>query len=204
MRWRSSLATLRSGSDVVRRLLLAVEVVSPGSARHDRVTKPPRYQRNRVPEYWIVDDSSRTVERWRPGDERAELIADGTYFVVERDGHLVACGGWSKRRTLYGGDQRPVGDRSLLDPRTDAARIRAFFVAPEAARQGIGRRLLDACIVAAGEAGFRRLELMATLPGVPLYLACGFTEVERVTETLPDGVRVAFVRMTRDMEGENS
>ena len=67
---------LRSGSDVVRRLLLAVEVVSPGSARHDRVTKPPRYQRNRVPEYWIVDDSSRTVERWRPGDERAELIAE--------------------------------------------------------------------------------------------------------------------------------
>ena len=132
------------------------------------------------------------------------LIADGTYFVVERDGHLVACGGWSKRRTLYGGDQRPVGDRSLLDPRTDAARIRAFFVAPEAARQGIGRRLLDACIVAAGEAGFRRLELMATLPGVPLYLACGFTEVERVTETLPDGVHVAFVRMTRDMEEENS
>ena len=131
------------------------------------------------------------------------LIADGTYFIVERERRVVACGGWSKRRTLYGGDQRPVGERSLLDPATDAARIRAFFVAPEAARQGIGRRLLDACIAAAAEAGFGKLELMATLPGVPLYEACGFLAVERVIERLPDGVAVGFVRMTRPIHADD-
>lgn len=125
------------------------------------------------------------------------LIADGTYFAVERSGRLVGCGGWSRRRTLYGGDQRPVGERSLLDPAVEAAKIRAFFVAPEAARQGIGRRLLAACVEAAGAAGFHTLELMATLPGVPLYAACGFREVARITEQLPDGVAIEFVRMTR-------
>jgi len=131
------------------------------------------------------------------------LITDETYFVVEREHRVVACGGWSKRRTLYGGDQRPVGERSLLDPATDAARIRAFFVAPEAARQGIGRRLLDACIAAAAQAGFRQLELMATLPGVPLYAACGFREVERVSERLPDGVSLGLVRMTRPIHADD-
>jgi len=132
------------------------------------------------------------------------LIADETYFVVEREQRAVACGGWSKRRTLYGGDQRPVGERSLLDPGTDAARIRAFFVAPEAARQGIGRRLLDACMAAAAQAGFRKLELMATLPGVPLYAACGFREVERVSERLPDGVSLGLVRMTRPIHAKDT
>jgi GNAT superfamily N-acetyltransferase len=125
------------------------------------------------------------------------LIADGTYFAVERGGQLVGCGGWSRRRTLYGGDQRPVGERALLDPAVESAKIRAFFVAPEAARQGIGRRLLEACVGAAGGAGFQTLELMATLPGVPLYAACGFQEVARITEQLPDGVAIEFVRMTR-------
>lgn len=132
------------------------------------------------------------------------LIADETYFVAEREQRVVACGGWSRRRTLYGGDQRPVGERSLLDPLADAARIRAFFVAPEAARQGIGRRLLDACMAAAAEAGFQKLELMATLPGVPLYAACGFREVEHVVERLPDGVAVGFVRMTRPIHADDA
>jgi GNAT superfamily N-acetyltransferase len=127
------------------------------------------------------------------------LIADGTYYVVEREGHRVACGGWSKRRTLYGGDQRPVGEHSLLDPAVDAARIRAFFVAPECARQGIGRQLLQACVGAAAQAGFRELELMATLPGVPLYAASGFREVERVVENLPDGVPIQLLRMRRTL-----
>jgi GNAT superfamily N-acetyltransferase len=125
------------------------------------------------------------------------LIADGSYFVVAGADGIVGCGGWSRRRTLYGGDQRPVGTSDLLDPATDAARIRAFFVGPEHARQGIGRRLLGACRTAAEAAGFTRLELMATLPGVPFYAAHGFVEMERITDTLPDGTRIAFVRMGR-------
>ena len=125
------------------------------------------------------------------------LVDDGTYLVAEVDGALVGCGGWSSRRTLYGGDQRKVGESDRLDPATDAARIRAFFVAPEWARRGIGRRILDACAAAAHAAGFATLELMATLPGVPMYAACGFVEVEQVVDRLPDGTELPFVRMRR-------
>ncbi len=129
----------------------------------------------------------------------SRLVDDGTYFVAQEADHIVGCGGWSRRRTLYGGDQRRVGPPEWLDPATDAARVRAFFVAPEHARRGIGRRLLDACVDAARAAGFRRLELMATLPGVPLYRAYGFEEVERVTDLLPDGTPIEFVRMGRQI-----
>ncbi len=125
----------------------------------------------------------------------SQLVEDGSYFVVEEQATIVACGGWSARRTLYGGNQRPVGSPDRLTPGVDAARIRAFFVAPEHARRGIGRLLLEACLAAARTAGFTRLELMATLPGVPLYAAVGFREVERVTDLLPDGTRLQFVRM---------
>ena len=127
------------------------------------------------------------------------LIADGTYFVAIDDAAIVGCGGWSRRGTLYGGDQRPMGAADWLDPARDAARIRAFFVAPEHARRGIGRLLYAACEAAARAAGFHRLELMATLPGVPLYSSLGFREVERVTDVLPDGTGVEFVRMERDV-----
>jgi len=127
------------------------------------------------------------------------LVADRTYFVVESDGVMVGCGGWSRRRTLYGGDQRPVGPQELLDPALDAARIRAFFVAPEAARKGVGRCLFDACLTAAAEAGFQWVELMATLPGVPFYAALGCDAVEQVTDMLPDGVALRFVRMRRQL-----
>lgn len=125
------------------------------------------------------------------------LIDDGTYFVVEADGAIVACGGWSRRATLYGGDQHKDREDPPLDPRTDAARIRAFFVAPEWARRGLGRRLIGACVEAAAAAGFTRLELMATLPGVPLYASLGFAPTESVTEVTPDGTAIPFVRMTR-------
>ncbi|HEX9166554.1 MAG TPA: GNAT family N-acetyltransferase [Gemmatimonadales bacterium] len=127
----------------------------------------------------------------------SRLVADGSYLVVREREEIVACGGWSRRRTLYGGDQRPMGRDELLDPAKDAARIRAFFVAPEHARRGIGRLLLEACAAAAREAGFRRLELMATLPGVPLYEACGFRAVAARTDVLPDGTALAFVQMER-------
>lgn len=127
----------------------------------------------------------------------SRLVADSTYLVVRDGDEIVACGGWSRRRTLYGGDQRPVGPDEMLDPATDAARIRAFFVAPEHARRGIGRLLLEACASAAAAAGYRRLELMATLPGVPLYAACGFREIGPRTDILPDGTALDFVHMAR-------
>lgn len=129
------------------------------------------------------------------------LIADRSYFVAEHDGVIAGCGGWSRRRTLYGGDQRPVGAQDLLDPIRDAARIRAFFVAPEAARRGVGRRLLNECVRAAAADGFHTLELMSTLPGVPFYAALGFVAVEQVTDVLPDGVALRFVRMRSDLSG---
>jgi GNAT superfamily N-acetyltransferase len=127
----------------------------------------------------------------------SSLIDDGTYFVVTEDEAIVGCGGWSRRRALYGGDQRRVGGSEALDPVIDAARIRAFFVDPAHARSGIGRMLLAACDRAARAAGFARWTLMATLPGVPLYEAAGFRTVGRVTDVLPDGTAIDFVQMER-------
>lgn len=129
-----------------------------------------------------------------------QLIADGTYFVAEEAGEIVACGGWSYRATLYGGDQRPVGAGPRLNPHEDAARIRAYFVSPDHARRGLGGRLMQVCTEAAGAAGFRRLELMSTLPGVPFYSKFGFRSLDRVTDTLPDGTALEFVRMEREVE----
>lgn len=125
----------------------------------------------------------------------SRLVDDRTYYVVFEGDTLVGCGGWSRRRTLYGGDQRPVGGIDWLSPETDAARIRAFFVAPERARRGIGRLLVATCMRAARDAGFARLELMATLPGVPLYAALGFRPVQTITDVLPDGTSIDFVQM---------
>lgn len=131
-----------------------------------------------------------------------QLLSDGTYYVIEREQTLVACGGWSARRTLFGGDQAKQGTDPRLDPRTEAARIRAFFVHPSAARQGLGRRLLAHCEAAVLAAGFRRLELMATLPGEPFYRAAGYQSLEAVTYPLPDGRSVRFVRMSRSIGQE--
>lgn len=128
-----------------------------------------------------------------------QLIADGTYYVIDGSSGPAATGGWSARRTLFGGDQMKQAEDPLLDPAVDAARIRAFFVHPDWARRGLARQLYDACERAASAAGFRRLELMATLPGVPLYHALGFTEIEHVVLTLSSGVSVPFVRMGRDI-----
>ena len=126
-----------------------------------------------------------------------QLVADGTYFVAERGGSLAGCGGWSMRRTLYGGDQAKDAEDPLLDPSVEAARIRAFFVHPGHARRGVASAIYRACVDAARAAGFRSLELMATLPGEPLYRVFGFHPVEAVESTLPDGVPVRFVRMAR-------
>ena len=129
----------------------------------------------------------------------SQLIADGTYFVVELEGAIVACGGWSRRRTLFGGDQAKAASDPLLDPATEPARIRAFFVDPRMARRGLGRRLIEECSRAADTAGFRRLELVATLPGEPLYAAAGFAVAERFELALPGDVRVPVARMRRTL-----
>ena len=131
-----------------------------------------------------------------------QLIADGTYFAAEAEGQIVGCGGWSRRRTLYGGDQMKDADDPLLDPATEAARIRAFFVHPGWARRGIGAMILRACMDAAARAGFAKAELMATLPGVPLYRRFGFEAIEALDTTLPDGVPLPFVRMGRPLQRE--
>jgi GNAT superfamily N-acetyltransferase len=128
-----------------------------------------------------------------------QLVADQTYFLIEQDGKLVACGGWSKRSTLFGADRAKKGPDPLLDPATEPARIRAFFVDPGAARQGLGRLLLQHCTDAAAAGGFRVLELAATMPGVPLYLACGFEVVEPFEITLPGPIQVPLARMRRQL-----
>ena len=132
-----------------------------------------------------------------------QLISDGTYFVVEETESagaalLVGCGGWSKRTTLYGGDQFAGREDSLLDPAKDSAKIRAFFVHPAWARRGIGGMILEACEAAAGAAGFRRLEMGATLTGIPFYRAKGYVELEAAEVALGDGMTLAVVRMGKD------
>jgi GNAT superfamily N-acetyltransferase len=129
-----------------------------------------------------------------------QLISDGTYFIIDTADGPAAAGGWSARRTLYGGDQTKGEADPLLDPTREAARIRAFFVHPDWARRGLGRRLFAACAAAAWRAGFRNFELMATRPGEPLYEVLGFTVVERVVASLPGGVDVPFARMQRAIE----
>ena len=131
-----------------------------------------------------------------------QLIEDGTYFVHEADGEIVACGGWSRRNKLFNGSAAGSDER-LLDPATEPARIRAMFVRADWTRRGLGRGILTACRDAARAEGFTRLALMATLPGVPLYKAFGFTEVESVDLPMPDGVVLEGVAMERPIDLED-
>lgn len=125
-----------------------------------------------------------------------QLVADRTYFLVEEDGRIAGCGGWSWRATLYGGDHSTaLRDAAVLDPATDAARVRAMYTHPDFARRGIGRLILDLCEAAATAAGFRRTELMGTMAGEPLYRACGYQPIERIESAPVDGVSVPLVRM---------
>jgi GNAT superfamily N-acetyltransferase len=130
----------------------------------------------------------------------SQLIADATYYVIDGSAGPVACGGWSRRATLYGGDQHKSSPDVVLDPARAPARIRAVFVHPAYARRGLARRLFDRCLREARDAGFRSLELGATLPGVPLYAALGFAAHERVDAAMPDGVVLPVVRMTRPID----
>jgi len=125
------------------------------------------------------------------------LIDDGTYFIHEADGAIVACGGWSRRDKLYTGSGAGEADDRLLDPRTEPARVRAMFVRSDWTRRGLGRAILDSCERAARSEGFHTLALMATPPGEPLYRAFGFREVERTMVLMPDGVSIECVAMER-------
>jgi GNAT superfamily N-acetyltransferase len=125
-----------------------------------------------------------------------QLIEDGTYFVVENDGELAGCGGWSRRATLYGGDQTPGRDAALLNPSKDAARVRAMYTSPHHVRKGVGRLILSLCEDAARREGFARVELMATMAGEPLYRACGYEPLERIMDDR-GGAPVPMLRMTK-------
>ena len=136
-----------------------------------------------------------------------QLIADGTYFAAEEtettnEPLLVGCGGWSKRKTLYGGDQYAQREDSLLNPADDAAKIRAFFIHPDWARRGIGSLILDACEIAAEAAGFCRLEMGATLTGVPFYRVKGYVELETTEVPLENGLMLPIVRMEKVRMGK--
>ncbi len=123
-----------------------------------------------------------------------QLLVDGTYFMVESDGRIAGCGGWSRRATLYGGDHTPGRDAALLDPATEAARVRAMYTHPDFARRGVGRLILQLCEAAAAAEGFRRVELMATLSGRALYSQCGYEDIEAI-EDARGGAAVPLVRM---------
>ena len=127
-----------------------------------------------------------------------QLVRDGTYFVIESEGRIAGCGGWSWRSTLYGGDDSVVSrEPEALDPAKDAARIRAMYTDPDFARRGVGRLVMRLCEGAAMRAGFRRATMMATMAGVPLYEASGYVAVEPVVTSSIDGVEVPLVRMEK-------
>jgi GNAT superfamily N-acetyltransferase len=128
----------------------------------------------------------------------SDLIADGTYFVAEEAGEIVGCGGWSRRRTLFGGDRFAAREPGYLAPATEAARIRAFFVASGHARKGVATRLLATCETDARAAGFDRAALMATLPGVPFYAAHGYRQGDAIAHDC-GGISISFIPMAKDL-----
>src|ERR1044071_5635486 len=159
----------------------------------------------------LIAESARKLSREHYNDAQIEgaiasvfgvdttLIEDGTYFVVESDGELAGCGGWSKRKTLFGGDQYSSRDAGYLDPASEPAKIRAFFIHPDHARKGIARAILSRCEDEARAQGFRALELMATLPGIEFYKSCGFVPAGTFDLDLVDGVKLELVPMRKDL-----
>lgn len=159
----------------------------------------------------LIVESARKLSQEDYSDEQIEaaikavfgvdtkLIEDGTYFVAEDSGTLIGCGGWSKRKTLFGGDQFVDRDARELDPLSEPAKIRAFFVHPGFARKGIARAILLRCEAAARAHGFRSLELMSTLPGIKLYQSCGYEAAEPVEYAVGDGVVIQFRVMQKEL-----
>ena len=159
----------------------------------------------------LIAESARLLSREHYDDTQIEtaivtvfgvdtdLIEDGTYFVAESDGILVGCGGWSKRKTLFGGDQYSSRDAGYLDPASEPAKIRAFFIHPGHARKGIARAILERCESEARAQGFRALELMATLPGIEFYKSCGFSSTGAFELELREGVKLELEPMRKEL-----
>src|SRR5215217_5392487 len=153
----------------------------------------------------LIGESARLLSRQHYSDAQIEaaiatifgvdtdLIEDETDFVAESEGQLVGCGGWSKRKTLFGGDQYSSRDRGYIDPESGPARIRAFFIHPNHARKGIARAILSRCEDEARAQSFRALELLATLPGIEFYKSCGFVETGNLDLDLEDNLKLEFV-----------
>ena len=130
----------------------------------------------------------------------SQLITDGTYFILEENGVMAGCGGWSRRATLFGHNHTVGRDARLLDAASEAARIRAMYTAPAFVRRGVGRQILALCEAAARAEGFARVELGATAGGEPLYRACGYEEIERLEVPTPGGVTVPITRMGKSLK----
>ena len=156
--------------------------------------------RELFPRFYDERQTASGVEYIAHVDE--QLLEDGTYFVHEAHGEIVACGGWSRRHKLWTGEGEGADDKRLIDPATEPARVRAMFVRDDYTRRGIGRAILESCERAARAEGFRRMILGATLPGEPLYRAFGFEEIKRFEVVMPDGVSVECVHMERDVDPE--
>ena len=162
----------------------------------------------------LIADSARGLSRQHYGDAQIEtaiatvfgvdtdLIDDGTYFVAETANELIGCGGWSRRRTLFGGDQYTTRDASYLDPASEPAKIRAFFVHPHHARKGVARAILERCEHEAAAHGFRAMELMSTLPGVKFYQSCGYVEQGDYDLELKENVKLELVPMRKEMAAD--
>jgi GNAT superfamily N-acetyltransferase len=163
----------------------------------------------------LIAESARGLSRGDYSDEQVEaaiasvfgvdtdLIHDGTYYVAEFEGSAVGCGGWSKRRTLFGGDRYGARDSGYLDPLREPAKIRAFFVHPGWARRGVAGAILKTCEREAEAEGFRSLELMATLPGLPFYAARGYEAGDQVSYEIAEGVTIEFVPMRKELHGSS-
>ncbi len=189
---------------------LTVELLCPSRDRMDYIIRQATHN-DRAAIQQLIAESARSLSRDDYSEEQIEgaiktvfgvdtnLIIDGTYFVADLAGKLIGCGGWSKRKTLFGGDQYATRDASELDPKTEPAKIRAFFIHPEHARKGIARAILAACESKARACGFQALELMSTLPGIKLYRACGYQGEDRVELEVGDGLTIGLLPMRKEL-----
>ncbi len=185
------------GQDILRFVMMLRLATMADAIALERVMKASA--RSLGPAFYDARQNASFVEHVAKVD--TQLVDDGTYFLTEEAGEVTACGGWSRRDKLFTGNDGAAGGTRLLVPPGDPARIRAMFVGPNHARQGLGSTILEACESTARNEGFTRFELMATLPGVPLYRRSGYVEIEPFDVVLPDGVPLPCLRMTKSVAG---